>query len=312
MPLLTQRPVPSSLSARAFLLTFLSLAAAIPASPQFPDATGQSFYVNAHPYLEDPLDQLLAQIPELQGLHPATDQQTLPMTLSRTGHSVEAFFQDIVDLLAHEEISQEKLNAKGAVKGHQHRHYNYLIIRNNGGFLPSLEEYRTDSHGSRIEQSGLSSGFTVTSGFTLTCIHFLPELRSESTFRYLGDQMLESRHTFVVAFAQRPAHATATELVSGYWGTVVILVQGIAWIDQDTYQILRLRTDLLAPRTDIGLTRQTTEVTFGEVQLPDITAALWLPSKVSVYAQCMGNSFRNEHLYTDYQRFRVSVRMLPQ
>jgi hypothetical protein len=319
----TRRSFFSGLPTRAAQLSFLTLITAFLNPPDFPsaadppsqqrlDSSSQLFYANAHPYLEEPFDHLVTQIPELQGLHPASDQQALPAILSNTGRATQAYFNNLVDLVAHEDINQEKLNAKGAVKQKQHLQYNYLILLHRDELPPRLEEYRTDPQGNGAEQAGLRAGFSVTSGFALICIHFLPDLRSESTFKYLGDQMLDSRNTYVVAFAQRPAQATATNNVSGGWGSVPILVQGIAWIDQDNSQIIRIRTDLLASRTDIGLSRQSTQVIFSELRLPDSASSLWLPRQVNVSSEYKGQTFHNEHQYSGYQRFRVSVRMVPQ
>ncbi len=67
-----------------------------------------------------------------------------------------------------------------------------------------------------------------------------------------------------------------------------MLIQGIAWVDKSDFQIIRMRTDLLAPRTEIGLDRQTTEVTFDRVQLPDVATPLWLPSDVQLNIQFAG------------------------
>jgi hypothetical protein len=92
-------------------------------------------------------------------------------------------------------------------------------------------------------------------------------------------------------------------------GTVQILVQGIAWVDKDNFQIIRMRTDLLVPRSDIGLDRETTDVTFSEVKLVDTATPLWLPSNVIVCTVFKGHTFRNEHRYTNYKRFRVSIKI---
>jgi hypothetical protein len=120
-----------------------------------------------------------------------------------------------------------------------------------------------------------------------------------------------SRNTYVVAFAQRPGQATISSTVRWSGGTVPILVQGIVWVDQDSFQIICTRTDLLAPRNDIGLTRQTTDLTLSEVKLPDLATPLWLPSDVKVYLVFKGLTFRNEHRYADYQHFGVSIKIGP-
>jgi hypothetical protein len=281
-------------------------------SPQLIDTSGQSYYANAHPYLEEPLEQLVERIPELKTVRPAPDQQALPMILTKTGAKVEEFFRDIVDVTAHEEITQERLNAKGAVKASRQSRYNYLILIHRDGDTPRLEEYRTDLQGNRAQPEGLDKGYTVTFGFAWKCIHFLPNLRPDSTFLYLGDERIGSQDTYVVAFAQRPGQATITSKVRWEGGIAPILVQGIAWVDKSSFQIIRLRTDLLAPRNDMGLSRETTELSFSEVQLPDVTMPLWLPREVSVTSDFRGNTFRNEHRYSGYEHFRVSVKIGPQ
>jgi hypothetical protein len=47
---------------------------------------------------------------------------------------------------------------------------------------------------------------------------------------------------------------------------VDMLTQGILWVDKNSFQIFRMRTDLLVPNAEIGLDQLTTEVTFGEVR----------------------------------------------
>lgn len=276
---------------------------------QLVDTSGQGYYANAHPYVEDPLEQLVERIPGLKTIQPASDQQALPMILAKTGKNVNDFLHDIVDLVAQEEVTEQKLDAKGIVKSSQHFRYNYLILPRRDEFIQTLEEYRTDLQGNHAEQVGLDKGYFLTSGFALGCIHFHPDFRSDSSFRYLGDEVIGQRNAYVVAFAQRPGRASYTINAQGEWGSVVILVQGIAWVDRDSFQIVRIWTDLLAPRDDIELTRQTTEETFREVQIRDIPIPLWLPSEVDVYVVNKGHTLRNEHRYTNYERFRVAIKI---
>jgi hypothetical protein len=279
---------------------------------QLVDTSGQSYFANAHPYIDEPLEQLVERIPDLKTIQPAPDQNALPMILTKTAVKVDELFRDAVDLLAHEEITQEKLNAKGSIKSSRRGQYNYLILFHRDEPVSTIEEYRTDSKGNRVGNLGLEKGYFFTSGFALSCIYFALGHRSGSTFRYLGDEMVGARNTYVVAFAQRPGQAGTTAKASAQWGSVTILLQGIAWVDESSFRIIRMRTDLLAPRSDIGLDRQTTEEAFSEVVLPDVAAPLWLPSSVSVYSVFKGNTFRNEHRYMEYQHYGVSVKMVPQ
>jgi len=100
-----------------------------------------------------------------------------------------------------------------------------------------------------------------------------------------------------------------------------MLVQGIAWVDKRNFQIIRLRTDLLAPRPEIGLERLTTVVTLSKVQILDVATPLWLPKEVKVYlefreldpdhGQSYDVRYQNDHNYGNYRRYRVAVTINP-
>jgi len=83
------------------------------------------------------------------------------------------------------------------------------------------------------------------------------------------------------------------------------MYQGFAWVDPQSHQILRMRTDLLAPRSDVRLPRQTTEIRFGEVHFDSYSQAFWLPREVLVTVEYERQIYRNRHLYSDYLVFLV-------
>ena len=267
---------------------------------------------NADPtYVDLPVAELVERIPELKTLQPAPDQQKLPTILQNMGDSMDNFVRDIVDLIAHEDVTQQKLTARGKVKAKERVQDNYLILHR-GYEWGASAEYRMDDKGNRLGPIGLEMGYLVTSGYALSCISFSTVAQSQSMFRYLGEQKMDSRETYVLAFAQQPGKATFTTVMKGTGATEVdMLTQGILWVDKNGFQIIRMRSDLLAPNKEIRLDQLTTEVTFGEVQLQDVPRPLWLPSHVEVYIEIGDQKFRNVHLYTNYRRYRVSVKMKP-
>jgi hypothetical protein len=88
---------------------------------------------------------------------------------------------------------------------------------------------------------------------------------------------------------------------------VPLLYQGLVWLDPGNFEILRMRTDLLARRTDIGLTRQTSEIWFSEVRFQSVPQSFWLPREVVVTSESSGWLFRNVHRYSDYRVFTVEA-----
>ncbi len=236
-----------------------------PTPNTFPDKdTGpQSYYANAHPYSEEPLERLRERVPELKGLQPSLDQNGLPMILQHAGQRVDSFFHDTPNLIADEYVTEQEIRSIGAddnigadySTGANHSiaidrlaqeiRDEYLILLHGDRNEAQFDEYRMDKKGNRINElsteSPFSSRFFVTHGFALSCVYFSTAFQSESTFRYLGEQRIGSQNTYVVAFAQRPGHATMTETVRGpRHSTVQMLVQGVAWLDKSNFQIIKV------------------------------------------------------------------------
>lgn len=266
-------------------------------------------YANARSYVDLPMAQLVERIAELKSLQPVADQQELPMILQNMGERMDDFVHNIGDLIAREDLTQERLNADGKVKAKQHVQDDYLILHH-GYEWGAGAEYRMDDRGHRLGPIGLQQGFLVTSGHALSCIGFSTVAQSQSKFRYLGEEKIDSRETYVLGFAQKPGEATFLTTMTGTGGADVdMLTQGILWVDKNSFQIIRLRSDLLAPSKEIQLDQLTTKVTFGEVHLQDVPNPLWLPRDVNVSMEIYKQKFRNLHHYTDYRRYRVSVKI---
>ena len=274
----------------------------------------------APPYTEMSPEQLVKCVPELKALQPAQDQQSLRAFLSKSGARVSDFLQQIVDLTSHEEITQENLDESGRTKSSRHSKYNYLVLLRRSDLSPTPEEYRTDAKGNRVEPGGLDQGYALTSGFAFACLRFLPGNQLNSTFRYVGTETVGRRNTYVVAFAQRPDQGKPSSFLILEGLAIPFAEQGVAWIDQENFQIVRMRTDLLEPlsvsqvlpgsRGQGGLDQQTTEVTFEETRLLGVAGPLWLPKEVSVNVVFDRKRFHNEHRYENYERFHVSSKIV--
>lgn len=202
-------------------------------------------YANAHLYVDLPLAQLVERIPELKSLQPVADEQKLPMILQKMGERMDDFVHNINDLIAREDLTQERLNADGKIKAKQHVQDDYLILHH-GYEWGAGAEYRMDDKGHRLGPIGLSQGYLVTAGTALTCIEFSTAAQPQSRFRYLGNEMLSSREAYVLAFSQRPGEVTFTTVMAGTGGKETdMLTQGILWVDKSDFQILRMRSDLI-------------------------------------------------------------------
>jgi hypothetical protein len=237
-------------------------------------------------------------MPELKGLEPADDQRGLPVLLEKVGENVKHFFEAFPGVVSHEEISLERLDGTGAVSDRDVQEFRVLSRPSKNDI--GLEEYRTDSEGKRDEPEPLVDGF-VTGGFTSGLLHFHPLYQSDSTFRYLGRQLMDGREADIVFFAQIPGKARVKESLKTEDESIPILVQGLAWIDPTSYQFLRLRTDLLPAQGNVNLKEATTEFQFADIRFRESPLVLRLPVEATLTVNRDDQIFRNRHRYSDFR-----------
>jgi hypothetical protein len=256
---------------------------------------------------EHVIDYLHQPPVDLSGLEPATDQGKLDSILSATGKSVANFFDDFPNTSSVEEIHQQKVRSNQKVSATLDQKFRYLCFTPAEAWGPGFNEYRADARGDRAWPQGLKDGFMLTSGFASASLVFHPTYQPQAVFRYLGRQKVGGRDMYLVAFAQRPAKARLIGAFKLGEVSATTFSQGLAWIDSQTYQITRLRTELLKPLREINLEKQTTEIAYGEVHFKGSSAVFWVPQQVTVAVDWNGKHLRNEHRYSEYKVFNVEA-----
>jgi hypothetical protein len=242
---------------------------------------------------------------ELRHLQFSPNQEELSALLPKVGERVQAFFRDFSNTSSKEYVLLQRLDYNGRPELSSNHEFRYLIVYHPGEAGPLLEEYRTDGKNRPVGQDAIR-GFLMTSGYACISLNFHPGYHQASRFRYLGRQASDAR-AHVIAFAQKIETAGLqieyTDSSSGKSSRLP--VQGLAWIAPDTYQILRLRIDLLPAGNRSALSQQTTDIRFSEVRFDNVRKQLWLPREVVVTTKIGGRSFRNLHQYSEYKLFAV-------
>ena len=85
-----------------------------------------------------------------------------------------------------------------------------------------------------------------------------------------------------------------------------LFLQGIAWISPD-HRVLRLRTDLLHPVSNINLSRETSEIDYRPYHFLTSPTTFFLPNRVTVSVEWGRKRLRNEHIFSKFQLFNVDV-----
>ncbi len=248
--------------------------------------------------------ELAREMPELEGLEAAESQRRLPEMLTKLGEYVDAFFRNFSNTVSAEEIHEEKLRSGGRVGDSGLERFQYLLLVNPERPGLGLNEFRTRPPAASEFQAHSQKGFMRTAGFATASIVFHPAYQPGSRFRYVGRQLVDGQPVDIVGFAQIPGKAPIIEaFIVSAESSFPLLLQGLAWVDPASYRIVRLRMDALYPPPNSRLTRQTTEISFGEVRFKQSLMAVSLPRDVVVSLEWNGHSFRNRHHYSDFKLF---------
>jgi hypothetical protein len=271
---------------------------------------------DATTYLEFPIKQLRAAIPALGGIKYDESQVQLPVILHHIAQHIADVLPRLPDLISREDVyhfqSSAGTDASGAQAATQPwgRQYKYLLQRqhNPDGSVTTVES-RVDGAGKPVRESG---GITAVQGlgFCNQWLFFSADNQPDFHFRYLGEQVKNGRKTFVVAFAQEPKKVIAPAFFEANNRKVPFYYQGVLWVDQSTFDIVMLRTDLLAPVPQVELRQLTTELTFRSVPIHGYDAVFWLPSEVDIQSDEGGGPSEESHRYSDYHLFHAQARIV--
>lgn len=264
-------------------------------------------YEQVRSVVERSTEELVGSMPELEGLEPSTGQKELAAVLARVRSNVETFFQQMPNTISLEEIHEESLNLEGEVKASLDERFQYLLLARKERSHLGLQEYRTSADLNGVHAGTLKAGYMRTAGFACTSLHLHPAYQAKVSLRLLGRQLIDGRRSWVVAFAQRPENALVMARFDAEGKSSPVLVQGVAWIDPESYQILSMRTDLLKSPPNTRLSKQTTVIHYGEVRFKEVSSDFWLPTEVTVTVQWKGKMFRNRHRYSEYRMFNVET-----
>ncbi len=306
---------------RSLLKMLMVLLAACPsrlppqaAGAQEPDATTPksispaevALYRGAKHVIEFSPEELRAAYPELANLRFDPDQDLLGPLLRKVGERVETMFRDLPNTASREDVHRDYRNLGFRQQGSTSQTFSYLFLARRPEEGKGWIEVRTDRNGKPVLDAQLRRGGFLTSGFAGLGYLLHPLQQSGSLYRHLGRDDSKTG-ALVIAFAQRAESADILGSLTLDGVAHPLLFQGLVWVDPQSYQIIRMRTGLLAPRTDLGLYRQDTEIWFTEVRFEDRNRSLWMPHEVLVTIEWKNGVFRNRHRYSDYRLFTVET-----
>jgi hypothetical protein len=294
---------------------------------------GQSLASKADSYLQYPLAKLKKAVPALETLKADENQEELPVLLGSVAEAIGNVIPRLPDLISREEVYRSQhaaglaapqqiasLAVRGAngpqsattitPQGVRGQEFRYLILCRHIDTGITVEESRTDSKGQPVKS--VSGGKNpLGSGFAYQWLLFSGANQPEFDFRYLGEQDVDGKKTFAIAFAQAPERVKMPAVFQSEGEQAQYFYQGVLWVDQATFNIVLLHTDLLAPVPRLRLAGLTTELHFKSAEIHNRGESFWLPSQVRMVIEQGKSEIVEVHEYTDYHLYRSTATIVP-
>jgi tetratricopeptide (TPR) repeat protein len=224
--------------------------------------------------------------------------------VGKAGKQIMVLVADVDRFAATETLTHESINKYGMASSPEKRKFNYVasIQEVQRGFL-NVEEYRNGSHGAAAD----FPGGVATNGLPALVLIFHPYNAVNFAMSCEGLAQLSSGPAWQVHFRQRPDKPNVIKRYRiGVDGpSYPVALKGRAWISADTYQIVRLETDLVAPVPQIKLLADRADIQYGPVKFAKSNVNMWLPQSADVYYDWKGQRIHRRHSFSDYLLFAV-------
>ena len=231
----------------------------------------------------------------------------LDEVLSKSGKRVQEFVASVDQFTATEGVTHEGINRFGIASQPRKFEFNYLVsIKENRPGLLSVEEYRNSNYRATDFPDGIA-----TTGLAALMLIFHPYYAQDFDMTCEGLAHSKGQPAWQVYFRQRPDKPSVIRSyqTGGPQGRIYAgSLKGRAWIAANSFQIVRLETDIIYPLPQIRLVADHAAIEYGPVHFRTRNLDLWLPQTAEVFYDWRGRRSHRRHSFENYLLYSVDDR----
>ena len=227
---------------------------------------------------------------------------SLPAVLAGAGRRATSLAANLERISASERIENADLDGNGNQRNVQVGEFNYLvsITEVRPGFL-AVEEDRRPLNQETVSPTLLSSRLGA------LALIFHPYYAKDFEMRCEGLTEWHGQAAWSVYFKQRADLPSRVRSYTVGHDRYVIPLKGRALISANSFQVLRMETDLVAPVKPIQLELEHLTIEYGPVDFKTRSTRLWLPLNAQLYRMIKGKRQFTGHIFSDYMIFSVDL-----
>jgi tetratricopeptide (TPR) repeat protein len=218
-----------------------------------------------------------------------------------TGKRVRSFVDGVNRISATEALEHEIVDRYGLTTKHETRKFSYVeSLQEIKPGMYRVEEYRNGTMGLDVFPERLAS-----LGLGSLVMIFHPAYRDEYEVTCEGASRWHGVQTWQIHFRQRADRPSRLREYSVAKQVFPVALRGRAWIAADTYQVVSLETDMVAPIPQIRLKAEHISIDYTPVKFQKGNEELWLPQNAELFFDLAGRRIHRRHHFSNYLLFSV-------
>ena len=227
----------------------------------------------------------------------------LEQVLERVGERTQGFVEDAGKFAAIETVSDERLDEMGNVASRDVRKFDYTAAFSRmQANVVHVEEYRSQRYDVDRDRDAF-----VDTGFAALTLVFHPAMRDDFQMRCEGLGSWNERPAWLVHFQQRDDRPKRMQSFLVDSVPYPVMLKGRAWISADTFQVVRIESELMHPLPQIQLFAEHEIAEYAPVSFPRQQVELWLPKTAEVYLGFRAGRYHRKHSFDHYMLFSVDT-----
>jgi hypothetical protein len=227
----------------------------------------------------------------------------LSYVLAGAGQRMKQFVDNLEKFTATERVDHFVVDATGKRSAPEVRSFGYVVMVSQtagGAFL--LDEYRNGS----VDPQQFPAQI-ATEGMPAIALLFHPVLAPDFKFECEGMGQWAQKAAWQIHFVQRPDRAGRLIAYSAGGRSSVLALKGRGWIDPETFQVVRIETELAQPVKELALTEEHIAISYQPVRFRTQDQQLWLPQSAELHVERQGHRYYRRHTFSDYKLFTVET-----
>lgn len=228
---------------------------------------------------------------------------SLGEVIQKAGQRVEEFMTNVDRFAATELLKHESINKWGLAAFAETRKFDYVV---------SIQQYRPgdfdviEYRSNRYSPAEFPDG-VETRGLPSMELIFHPNKAGNFAMSCEGLGQWNGTPAWQIHFRQRQDKPNTMRAykIGENGPSYLVALRGRAWIAADSYQIIRMETDLISALPEIRLFTDHTVVEYGPVRFKSRNVEMWLPQSAELYSDWRGKRMHRRHSFTNYILFSV-------